>query len=212
MDEQKNFAYSIAETIVKKSNCLKLSGLEIAEDYKNLDQLVWLRELYLSKCTLPTLSPIGALIHLKKVSFDQVNITSGDISPLTQLTQLTDLELFNFPTVQNFNHLAKLTNLENLALARTQTKDIQFIARLRKLTHLNLAGTQVDDLNPISVLRKLESLILSNTPVKNLTPLTALKKLRYLNLTGCKDADITSVQGLPHLAIVTKPISVSIRD
>ena len=149
---------------------------------------------------------------------DASNAGVSDISPLSQFTNLQELNLSG-NTIGNFQHLKPLTGLTALELQGTGLSDASILVNMTKLTKLNLAEnnlrniyalaqmpelTEVDlsgnvklsDINPLSYCKKLETLHLENCPVTNysvLYGLTGLKNL-YLEGTGITDQQLKDLQ------------------
>jgi len=110
-----------------------------------------------------------------------------DISPLSGLTALTDLNLHREWNVSDFAPLATLKNLTHLNISFcSQVADLRPLAALTNLTHLNIrACSQVADLRPLAALTNLVQLDLSCTDVHDLRPLQGMTQLTRLSLEGC---------------------------
>ena len=78
----------------------------------------------------------------------------SDVSPLSALTQLTELYLSG-TAVSDVSPLSALTQLDVLYLDDTAVSDVSPLAALTQLTGLNLRGTAVSDISPLSALTQL---------------------------------------------------------
>jgi Leucine-rich repeat (LRR) protein len=121
-----------------------------------------------------------------------------DISPLTGLTNLTQLDLSGTGAT-NFAPLAGLTRLQNLTLQNLPITSLTFLTGKTSLQYLYLYGDQVSDLAPLTNLTTLTTLQLSFNHVTNLAPLTGLVNLQYLSLNTNQIADIAPLAGLVNL-------------
>jgi Leucine-rich repeat (LRR) protein len=101
-------------------------------------------------------------VNLTELFLGRLELTDEDIVPLSKMTKLTNLSLYN-------NYITDITPLSGL----------------KNLQTLTLLGNQIKDIAPLSGLTKLSSLILDGNPIKDITPLFGLSNLRSLSLKGC---------------------------
>ncbi|MCP4812724.1 MAG: leucine-rich repeat domain-containing protein [Planctomycetaceae bacterium] len=120
---------------------------------------------------------------MRKLKYLNLSSTAiDDLSPLTNLQQLRQLEL------------------EYLNLSNTEISDISPLRDLPRLKCLNLADcTGVTDLTPLAELSEIEELNLYNLSIDDWTPLADMKKLRSLNLRATNVSDLTPLNNLAHL-------------
>jgi Leucine-rich repeat (LRR) protein len=130
-----------------------------------------------------------------------VGETVSDLSPLTGLTALQNLDLRK-TAANDLSPLAGLNSLQTLDLLDTQVSDVSPLANLTSLKDLSLFGTQVRDISPLSGLQALESLNLVGTEVREVAPLAALSCLRTLYVSAKVsdlrplEASLSSLQAL----------------
>ena len=104
-----------------------------------------------------------------------------DISPLSGLTSLTFLTLFN-NNVSDISSLSGLTGLTFLDLGQNSLTDISPLSGLTSLTVLDLRFNSITDLSPLSGLTSLTDLDLEGNSLTDISPLTGLTSLRVLGL------------------------------
>ena len=104
-----------------------------------------------------------------------------DVTPLSKLTQLTELYLDNNQII-DIAPIAKLTQLNDLLLSGNQVTDIAPITHLTQLTMLSLSGNQIIDVAPLAALKQLTDLFLSDNQIMDVAPLAALHQLKSLYL------------------------------
>ena len=122
----------------------------------------------------------------------------SDVSPLSGLTQLTELGL-SWTAVSDVSPLSGLTQLEVLHLRSTAVSDVSPLAALTRLTFLDLHRAAISDVSPLAGLTQLRSLYLDNTAVSDVSPLAALTRLTWLYLNGNAVSDVSPLAGLTQL-------------
>lgn len=133
-----------------------------------------------------------------------VLVKFSDLSPLSNLTGLTSLDLRGCNQITDLSPLSNLINLSSLNLAGCdKISDIYPLAHLTNLTWLDLSAWDLDsplsDLSPLSALTQLKSLNLRlRQNVSDLTPLAELAELESLDLMGCS-RQISDLSPLAHL-------------
>jgi Leucine-rich repeat (LRR) protein len=138
-----------------------------------------------------------------------------DISPLSHLTNLQELDLHQLQEEQGWLDISPLSSLVNLTSLGLQGSDADIIqhtpwARLTGLCKLDLHGSRVGDLRPLGVLTGLKSLELSQTrELRDIGPLSGLTGLQELVLTGSKNVrdlrPILQLHGLMRGGLLKKP-------
>ena len=119
------------------------------------------------------------------------------ISDLTQLTTLNlGLELY----VADLSGLEHLVNITELDLTQNQVTDLSPIASLTKLTSLDLAQNDITDISAFTSLTNLTFLRIQDNLVTDISPLAGLTKLTELNLWTNEISDISSLAALTDLA------------
>ena len=134
------------------------------------------KKLILSDCTaLSDLTPLTGLASLKEINLNGCTAVS-DLTPLTGLASLQEIYLNGCTAVSDLTPLTGLASLQEL--------------------YLN-GCTAVSDLTPLTGLASLRSLYLIEcTAVSDVTPLTGLASLQLLWLDGCTSVSEGSVVAL----------------
>ncbi|MGC9384885.1 MAG: leucine-rich repeat domain-containing protein [Kosmotogaceae bacterium] len=122
------------------------------------------------------------------LQFGHQNISN--ITPLSALTKLRELNLTQNRKIKDITPLRNLVSLEKLKLDRNLIEDISALQNLIKLTYLNMLENPIQDLSYLKNLTKLEELWLSYTQDGELLFLTELKNLYLLWMTSCNVTDI----------------------
>ena len=133
-----------------------------------------------------------------------------DISVLSSLTQLKNLEILDGEGIEDFSVLYSMDQLETLYIDANKLRDIGFISdmkNLRELTIMNSIALNVDSLEDCKdTLEKLN--LISNYQVTDYDVVTELTNLTELTLYGSSDSnhhltlpDFSSLKNLKSLAI-----------
>ena len=109
----------------------------------------------------------------------------SDLSPLTNLSRLTDLN-FNAHRITDISPLATLTALTDLTLSyNSDLADISHLRGLTSVKNLYLVSCSITDITAIGTLTNLRVLELgSNRNLRDISPLTNLSDLRVLKLNS----------------------------
>ncbi len=124
----------------------------------------------------------------------------SDITPLSELTNLRKLSLFNTYKIKDIQPLSSLVNLTELTLTSNTISDISPIEKLTNLEILNLqeCGITDDDLESLSSLPRLRELNLRENEILDPSPLAEFKSLKVLAFGG--SGSINDQAALPGLA------------
>jgi Leucine-rich repeat (LRR) protein len=139
------------------------------------------------------------LIHLKSLDLSYtfyMNSPLRDVSALTNLSQLTTLNLSGCKSLRDISALASLSQLTTLDLSGCKSlRDISALASLSQLTTLDLAGCEsLSDVSVLANLSQLTSLKLSYCEsLSDLSGLANLTQLTTLDLAGCESLSDVSV-------------------
>ena len=173
------------------------------EHIESLDCIFACKQLHtlnLSYCeNLVYLSPLSDLTKLTNLDLSSCYSLS-DISPLSGLTALTNLNLSGCENLSDISPLSSLTALTNLKLSFNS--NLCPLSGLINLTHLDLGLCEnLIDISPLSDLIALTNLDLSSCyNLNDLSPLTGLTALKDLDLSACKNlSDIRPLSGLTAL-------------
>ncbi len=140
--------------------------------------------------SISDVSPLTNLINLTSLHLGY-NPPLSDISPLADLTNLTWLYLPYNP-ISDVSPLANLTNLTGLDLSwNNALSDISSLANLTNLTFLELRHTSVSDLSPLANLTSLTGLYLPNTNISDISSLANLINLTATDLSSNTISDLS---------------------
>ena len=110
----------------------------------------------------PSLEPLKGLVGLKILSAARSRIT--DISPLSGLVNLEELELFGNQLISDVSPLASMHKLRRLNLHRNNITDVSSLASLRSLVWVDLAFNNISDISPMEGLPKDPNVIWYENP------------------------------------------------
>ncbi len=124
--------------------------------------------------------PEGAVGDADRKKILKMDLRGTQVSDLTALQSLTNLQALNFDDtpVTEVSALLTLTNLEALSLGETQVSDVTALQSLTSLKELYLENTQVSDVTALYWLKdSLKILWLHNTPAaRNEATMAALRE------------------------------------
>lgn len=177
-----------------------LTGLTLnsnrISDLKPLAKLTKLEKLYITRNPISDLTPLKNLKNLKSLWLVDIE-ELRDITPLSGLTQLTELTLDNIH-IDDLAPLAELKNLTGLNLNDNYISDISALSGLTNLTELNLYHNIVKDISPLEGLTNLTYLLLHSS-ISDISALSGMTKLDKLMLYANYITDITPLAGLTNL-------------
>jgi len=154
-------------------------------------------ELDLSEMGLSN-SEIAPLKHMKNLEvLDLSRNQISDLSPLSGLTSLKVLFLYDNKRVSDLSPLSKLTNLTNLSIYDNRISDLSPLSGLTNLTKLALGYNRISDLSPLKKLVNLTELGLRENQISDLEPLSGLANLKRLSLDKGRVNDWSPVAHVP---------------
>ncbi len=175
------------------------AGVDSAEDVTP-EHLAAITSLDLQSKGITSLKTgdFDGLISLKCLSFRFNNLT--DISPLENLTQLTNLSLYHINII-DISPLENLTELKSLDLANNKIVDISALDDLTKLTFLKLNRNRISDISALDDLTKLSHLNLSNN--NNISDISALDDMIALTFLEIANNNISDISPLTNMTALT---------
>ncbi len=122
----------------------------------------------------------------------------SDITPLAKLTNLQTLAIYD-NSISDISPLSELTQLRTLTILRGYIRDISPLANLTQLTELTIADNPITDITSLSGLTQLTKLYLYSNPLRDISPLVDFKNLTDLRLSDNQISDILPLANLKNL-------------
>ncbi len=184
---------------VPNSGITDLTGLEHAHSLK------WLHlgaeyiegEGNVNSNTVSDLSPLSGLTQLTNLNLRGNNIS--DISALAELTNLTYLDLSN-NNISDISALSELKNLWSLELHGNNISDISALSELKNLIYLDLRGNNISDISALTELTNLITLWLGNNNISDISVISKLKNIGSLELYSNNISDISVISELKNMS------------
>ena len=174
-----------------------LTGLEQAINLTGLNLgSASVNDAFLNSNAISDLSPLSNLTNLTELDLDRNSISN--ISPLSGLTRLTELDI-GFNSISDVSALSGMTSLEALGLGFNSISDVSVLSGMTSLEVLDLSGNSISDVSVLSGLTSLEVLNLSGNSITDVSALSGLTRLRELSLALNSISDVSSLSGLTRL-------------
>ena len=132
-----------------------------------------------------------------------VNASFLDFSPLSVLTELTELDLSDNGIV-DLSSLSSLGSVQILDLSGNNLSSLWALRSMKSLRSLSLDGAEIVDLSPLYGLENLSSLTLRACRFSKVCGLENLTQLRELDLSGSTGINaewLATLSGLEHLNV-----------
>lgn len=204
---------------------LNIKQTEISNLY-SLEGASNLNLLYADSTGIEFLDPLAGLKNLEKVYCDNTKVTDAEVLKFKSkqpkvlvIHESEDMEKwwnglsFDWKTAlktalsiqgdPSKEQLARLTDMEDLNIGRSNIVDLTPISALRNLRTLNLERTTVQDLTPLAALTLLEELDVSNTSIKSLEGVEAMLNLRKISINEDFIDSINVLLRLPDLTYLS---------
>ena len=137
-------------------------------------------QLQITDHAVSDLSPLSGLASLRRLYAGSGSVLA-DVSPLANLTGLTDLGVAN-SNISDLTPLAGLTSLRHLEVGQNAVSDISALAGLTSLTELNIYSNHISDISAIAGMTSLEWLNMSANEIVDVGAARGLTSL--LGLTA----------------------------
>ena len=202
---------SVQDPVLNNSAGIKDPGLITAikaalnrsSDHFSNEITIW-EMLTLTKLKAELVSDLSGLEYAKNLRDLNLKNPSGNVadtvkisnlSPLSGLTQLTDLDLRHH-RITDISALSGLTNLQDLKLNDNQISDISALRGLTQLTTLVLPRNKISDISVLRGLKRLYYLSLAHNQISDISALRGLTRLGNLFLNGNQISDFSPIAGL----------------
>ncbi len=144
-------------------------------DFTPLQNMTNLTYLAVSEHQVSDLTPLSGLIKLYHLELSpryssSVNGQISDISPLANMTELTELYLQGHK-ITDLSPLANATKMENLLLSNNQITDLSPLSGMANLFGLLIDDNEVSDLEPLANLKNLHTVFFANNHVSDILPI-----------------------------------------
>lgn len=141
------------------------------------------------------LSPLSGLTELEELNLNDNRLIT-DISPLAGLERLEVLNL-EFNDLADLGPLAGLTRLWWLKVSYNRITDISYLTGLARLRGLYLGWNTIADISPLRGLSALENLDLRANEIREgVDELTSLTKATYIDLRENRTVPIGDIESL----------------
>ncbi|MGL1934465.1 MAG: hypothetical protein OCD01_05575 [Fibrobacterales bacterium] len=190
----------------------KLSVLKIYESIlTSLDDLRYLKSIKVLQVggNVDDISVLSELTHLEEINLENNNVS--DISTLPSLPSLKKLFLAN-NQITDENTISELTSLEILNLSKNSITSMRNIGNsLVNLVELDLSGNSIIELSDISNLVSLTKLVLNSASLNTISGLSVKNtELEVIDLSYNSIIDaspLANLQGLEEINIIANDVS-----
>ena len=182
MDDYAPLGNLVKLTVLKLTYCGAGKGNAI----KAISWLENLKELKTLDLKYNDISDTTSLQGLTKLTYLNVAgnpLEDEDLTPISKLTNLETLYVYDLKKITDVSPLAKLTKLTFLHVGRnSKLKSVKSLTSLSKLKYLRLNNTKFSDLSYIEKFKALVKLDVSNCPINEDTVkhLKNCKKLKTI--------------------------------
>ena len=168
-------------------------------DFSDLKYLTGLNKLVIRDCSFKELSAISSLTQLTDLEIRNFSLSNADLSAIAGLPNLTRLTLSGC-SLSTIEKLSSLRNLVYLDLSSNTIRDIDALSFMSELHELNLSSTAVTSLNAISGLQKLARLDLYGNSVSSLIPISSCTGLVWLDVSANRLDSLSGVESMKQLS------------
>ena len=159
-------------------------------------EMLSLEHLNASHKGITDLTGLGFAINLIDLYLGGIENDITDLHPLSGLTELVSLHIWDNKHLSDIRPLAGLVNLKFLLLESNAIRDISPLANLKKLQKLHLRDNLIEDISPLAELTNLRELHIPVNSITDVTPLSNLTTLQDLHVGANRIVDISPLAGL----------------
>lgn len=168
-------------------------------DFSDLKYLTGLNKLVVRDCSFKELSAISSLTQLTDLEIRNFSLSNADLSAIAALPNLTRLTLSDC-SLSTIEKLSSLRNLVYLDLSGNTIRDIDALSFMSELHELDLSSNAVTSLNAISGLQKLARLDLYGNSVSSLIPISSCTGLVWLDVSANRLDSLSGVESMKQLS------------
>ena len=184
-------------TLLSKLKSVSIYGSGEELDLSGIGSPKSLTNFYAHQVKLKDLGPLSGMTSLETLTAPNGIFT--DLSPLSKLTHLTEIDINYCEQVTDLTPLANLKNLRKLNISNTKVENLNGLANLPELRTIDATETPLKDINALTGVGKLSFLRILGSKVANLEPLAGKQSLKTLNLNGTKVVDLSQLATCPSL-------------
>jgi Leucine-rich repeat (LRR) protein len=197
----------------KKALAFMNSRSEVKVIYESQELMVWWlklsddwKEIFRSKIELstpPTREQLHELTFIKSLDISD-NVLIKDISPLTELTSLQELNIEG-TSVNELSHLSETFTLQSLNLRRTRIADLTPLKGLTNLISIDFSHSAVISIKPLVQLNNLRTIGMDSTNVSDTEYLGHMKHLETVFADGVTSLPLqvdAIIDSIPNVLIV----------
>ncbi|NOR64131.1 MAG: hypothetical protein GQ535_16795 [Rhodobacteraceae bacterium] len=191
---------TLAACIESQCETLDIDGMRLA-DYAVINGLTHVKVLMVSRTGLDDLADIADMQQLT-----ELHITDTNIADLTGLQNFPKLKVLHFERMSagvDISPIAQLTGLTELALSElTETHDVSFVKNMRRLEDLKISWLSGDA--DLSILRRhpsLRNVDLDGSLPTDQSALLTMPKLESINFTYAYMLNIETREELERLGV-----------
>ncbi len=139
--------------------------------------------------SISDLSPLSGLTKLTELNLFRNTI--ADLSPLSNLKELRELDLSGNSYISDLSPLSGMTRMRTLHIYSNNISDLSPLSGMSDLRWLSVSNNLIWDISPLSGLTELRGVSLSNNAVSDLSPLSGLTMLERVHILDCDVSDLS---------------------
>ena len=185
-----------------KLQVLRLQGNSSITDTSVLKSLTNLTNLNLAYTNLSTTDNLLYLPKLKALCLNGTDLTNYSMNIISKIPTIEYLYLADEASLTDISPLSKLTRLYELDLSNNNIADITPLSKFSSLGYLNLSNNKISTISTISNLKNLTQLILNNNSIENADALSSCNKLKELYLQYNKLSNFSAATNIINIEIL----------
>ncbi len=140
----------------------------------------------------------GDLLKITEIdTYSRENICN--LEGIQYIKNLKTLIMDNEGDLDDISLLAKLTELQTIAINNKKVSDVSALSNLKKIKSLSLNGNKMENIDIIKNLISLKTLRIDNNNIKSLNGIENLINLEEVSFIGNPISDISPLKGLKKL-------------
>lgn len=148
-----------------------------------------------------TILELNNTIWVRKLDTIKVSPAEAD-NRLRQFHMLKSVNISGNAAFSDVSPLSQLSLLEEINLARTAVEDLTPLRNLNRLRFLDISGTLINDLTPLQYSGNLKELFIDNTPIQDIGVVANFNQIEKLSAKQTGVSDIETVRNLQSLTVL----------